>query len=403
MTELINFNHSAGVPVDPRVLEVMEPYFKTFYGNPSSVHRIGQQSAKAMENARVQVAQLIGADSKDKIIFTSGSTEANNLALQGYANRHSRKGNHIIISKVEHLSIINTVKFLSKQGFEYTQIPVDKFGIVDMQALIEAITNKTILISIQHANNEMGTIQPLADIAQIANDSNVPLHVDATASVGQIPVNVSDLGVSLLTLSSNDLYGPKGVGALYVKQGVALQPILFGGGQEYGIRSGSENVPGIVGMGVAAKIARNEISENAKRLTSLRDALINGVIKSVEESFLNGHPTQRLPDNANIRFKYIEGEAITLHLSFQGFLVATSSACTSKTLAPSHCLLSMGISEAEAHGALQLTLGRENTRAHVNRFVEVLPPIIEKLRAMSPLSKDVPYELFESEEHEHHH
>ncbi|MFX1576227.1 MAG: cysteine desulfurase family protein [Promethearchaeota archaeon] len=403
MTELINFNHSAGVPVDPRVLEAMEPYFKTFYGNPSSVHRIGQQSAKAMENARVQIAQLIGAGSKDKIIFTSGSTEANNLALQGYANRQSRKGNHIIISKVEHLSIINTVKFLSKQGFEYTQIPVDKFGIVDTQALNEAITNKTILISIQHANNEMGTIQPLADIAQIANDSNVPLHVDATASVGQIPVNVSDLGLSLFTLSSNDLYGPKGVGALYVKQGVALQPILFGGGQEYGIRSGSENVPGIVGLGVAAKIARNEISEYAKRLTSLRDALINGVTKSVEESFLNGHPTQRLPNNANIRFKYIEGEAITLHLSFQGFLVATSSACTSKTLAPSHCLLSMGISEAEAHGALQLTLGRENTRAHVNRFIEVLPPIIEKLRAMSPLSKDVPYELFENEEHEHHH
>ncbi|MFW9935816.1 MAG: cysteine desulfurase family protein, partial [Candidatus Thorarchaeota archaeon] len=330
-------------------------------------------------------------------------TEANNLALQGYANRQRRKGDHIIISKVEHLSIINTAKFLSKQGFEYTQIPVDKFGIVDTQALNEAITNKTILISIQHANNEMGTIQPLADIAQIANDSNIPLHVDATASVGQIPVNVSDLGVSLLTLSSNDLYGPKGVGALYVKQGVALQPILFGGGQEYGIRSGSENVPGIVGMGVAAKIAGNEISEYAKRLTSLRDALINGVTKSVEESFLNGHPTQRLPNNANIRFKYIEGEAITLHLSFQGFLVATSSACTSKTLAPSHCLLSMGISEAEAHGALQLTLGRENTRAHVNRFIEVLPPIIEKLRAMSPLSKDVPYELFENEEHEHHH
>jgi cysteine desulfurase len=403
MTELINFNHSAGVPVDPRVLEAIEPYFKTFYGNPSSVHRIGQQSAKAMENARVQIAQLIGADSKDKIIFTSGATEANNLALQGYANRHSRKGNHLIISKVEHLSIINTVKFLSKQGFEYTQIPVDKFGIVDTKALNEAITKKTILISIQHANNEMGTIQPLADIAQIANDSNVPLHVDATASVGQIPVNVSDLGVSLLTLSSNDLYGPKGVGALYAKQGVVLQPILFGGGQEYGLRSGSENVPGIVGMGIAAKIARNEISEYAKRLTSLRDALINGVTKSVEESFLNGHPTQRLPNNANIRFKYIEGEAITLHLSFQGFLVATSSACTSKTLAPSHCLLSMGISEAEAHGALQLTLGRENTRAHVNRFIEVLPPIIEKLRAMSPLSKDVPYELFENEEHEHHH
>lgn len=403
MAKQINFNHSAGVPVDERVLNVMKPYFREYYGNPSSVHTIGQQSAKAIANARVQVGKLIGADPKDHIIFTSGATEANNLALQGFAYRHRRKGNHIIISKMEHLSIINTAKFLSKQGFEYTQVGVDKHGIVDTKALKEVITDQTILISIQHANNEVGTIQPIADIAKIANTAEIPLHVDAVASAGLIPVNVSEYGLSLLSLSSNDLYGPKGVGALYTKKGVAIQPILTGGGQEYGIRSGSENVPGIVGIGAAAELAKKQLTDNATRLTWLRDRLIKGVLENVDEAFLNGHPTQRLPNNANIRFSYIEGEAITLHLSFQGFLVATSSACTSKTLAPSHCLVSMGIPEAKAHGALQLTLGRENTQAHIDKFVEVLPPIIEKLRAMSPLSKDVPYDLFEDEEHDHHH
>ncbi|MFX0079685.1 MAG: cysteine desulfurase family protein [Candidatus Hermodarchaeota archaeon] len=403
MVKQINFNHSAGVPVDERVLMKMKPYFRQYYGNPSSVHSVGQQSAKAIANARVQVGQLIGAMPKDHIIFTSGATEANNLALQGFAYRNRRKGNHIIISKMEHLSIINTAKFLSKQGFEYTQVGVNKHGIVDTKALKEAITDQTILISIQHANNEVGTIQPIADIAKVANKVEIPLHVDAVASAGLIPVNASELGISLLTLSSNDLYGPKGVGALYAQKGVALQPILTGGGQENGIRSGSENVPGIVGMGAAAELAKEQLAENVTRLTWLRDRLIKGVLENIDESFLNGHPTQRLPNNANIRFSYIEGEAITLHLSFQGFLVATSSACTSKTLAPSHCLLSMGVSEAEAHGALQLTLGRENTQAHIDKFVEVLPPIIEKLRAMSPLSKDVPYSLFEDEEHDHHH
>ena len=403
MTKQANFNHSASVPVDRRVLEAMKPYFRTYYGNPSSVHTAGQQSAKAIANARVQVGQLIGADAKDRILFTSGATEANNLALQGYAYRHRRKGNHLIISQMEHLSIINTAKFLNKQGFEYTQVPVDQYGIVDTKTLKDAITDQTILISIQHANNEVGTIQPLPDIAKIANDSNVPLHVDAVASTGQIPLNVSELGISLLTMSSNDLYGPKGVGALCAKKGIAIQPILLGGGQEYGIRSGSENVPGIVGMGAAAEIAMKDLLQYTEHLSRLRDTLIKGVLQKIDEAYLNGHPTQRLPNNANIRFSFVEGEAITLHLSFQGFLVATSSACTSKTLAPSHCLLSMGLSEAEAHGALQLTLGRENTQSQIDRFVKVLPPIIEKLRAMSPLSKDVPYELFEDEEHEHHH
>ncbi len=403
MVEQVNFNHSAGVPIDERVLQAMEPYFRKFYGNPSSVHSAGQQSAKAIENARVQVSQLIAADSKDRIIFTSGATEANNLALQGFAYRHRRNGNHIIISQMEHLSIINTVKFLSKQGFEYNQVKVDQYGVIDTQALQKAITDQTIIISIQHGNKEVGTIQPIAKISKIANDAAIPLHVDAVASAGQIPIDVTKMGISMLSLSSNDLYGPKGVGALFTKRGISIQPILLGGGQEYGIRSGSENVAGIVGMGAAAEIAQQQLEKNATHLRGLRDNLIKGVLNKVDEAYLNGHPKNRLPNNANIRFAFIEGESITLHLSLHGFLVATSSACTSKTLAPSHCLLSMGVSEAEAHGALQLTLGRENTLNQVDRFIEVLPPIITKLRAMSPLSKDVPYDLFEDEEHDHEH
>ena len=403
MLEQVNFNHSAGVPVDERVLEAMQPYFRSYFGNPSSVHTVGQQSAKAIENARVQVSRLIGAESKDRIIFTSGATEANNLALQGYAYRHRRKGNHLIISQVEHLSILNTVKFLSKQGFEYSQAPVDEYGVVDTKVLENLITDQTILISIQHANNEVGTNQPIDAIARIAREAELPLHIDAVASAGQIPINVSELGISMLTLSSNDLYGPKGVGALYTQQGIAIQPILLGGGQEFGVRSGSENVPGIVGLGAAAEIAQRNLDEYSTHLTMLRDRLIKGVLGQVEDAFLSGHPKHRLPNNANLRFRFIEGEAITLHLSFQGFLVATSSACTSKTLAPSHVLLSMGVSEADAHGALQLTLGRENTKTQIDRFVEVIPPIIAKLRAMSPISKSTPPEELEGDARDHHH
>jgi cysteine desulfurase len=265
------------------------------------------------------------------------------------------------------------------------------------------ITDQTILISIQHANNEVGTIQPIEIVAKIANRAEIPLHVDAVASAGQVPINVSNLGIAMLTLSSNDLYGPKGIGALYARKGIALQPILLGGGQEFGIRSGSENVPGIVGMGVAAEIAQNQLSDYAAHLTKLRDNLIQGVLGTVEDAFLSGHPTYRLPNNANLRFRFIEGEAITFYLSFQGFLVATSSACTSKTLAPSHVLLSMGVPEVDAHGALQLTLGRENTQAQVERFVEVLPPIIDKLRALSPISRDTPPEELEGDAGDNHH
>ncbi len=385
MVERVNLNHAAGNPVDKRVLEGMLPYFQEYYGNPSSVHIVGQHAAKAVANARMQIVQLVGADTKDRIVFTSGATEANNLALIGFAYRNRRKGNHIITSEVEHLSILNPLKFLVKQGFEVTRIPVDEHGIIKLEALKEAITDKTILFSIQHANNEVGTIQPIQEVAAIAGDSKIPLHVDAVASAGQVSINIPDLGVSLLTLSSNDLYGPRGVGALVIRRGTPIQPVILGGGQELGLRSGSENVSGIVGMGIAAEIAADELTANIQHLTRLRNRLINEVIKKMEHTYLNGHPTRRLPNNANIRFSFVEGEAITLHLSFQGFLVATSSACTSRTLEPSHVLLSMGVDEAEAHGALQLTLGRDNTETHIDRFTEVIPQIIKRLRDMSPL------------------
>lgn len=386
MVEQINFNHSAGVPVDKRVLEAMMPYFRDYYGNPSSVHKAGQQAAKAIANARAQVSELVGADAKDRVIFTGGATEANNLALMGFAHRNRNKGNHIITSNVEHLSILNTCKVLVKEGFDVTQIPVDKYGVIKIQALQDAITDKTILVSIQHANGEVGTIQPIHEVSKITDEAKIPLHVDAVASAGQIPINVHDMGISMLTLSSNDLYGPRGAGALFIRKGVSIQPIIMGGGQEYGLRSGTENVPGIVGMGAAASISEAELSDYSKNLTKLRDRLIGGVLSKVDYTFLNGHPKKRLPNNASIRFHFIEGESITLHLSFEGFLVATSSACTSKTLSPSHVLLAMGVDEAEAHGTLQLSLGRENTQTHIDRFIEVIPPIIERLRALSPLT-----------------
>lgn len=393
MVEQVNLNHNAGVPVNRRVLEAMMPYFTEYFGNPSSVHSAGQQGAKAIENARVQVAELVGATPGDRVVFTSGATEANNLALIGYALRNRSRGTHIITSQVEHLSILNTAKFLVKQGFRVTQIPVDPQGVVNVHALQEAVSKDTILISIQHANNEVGTIQPLHEIARIAKDANIPLHVDAVASAGQLRVNLHEQDISLLTLSSNDLCGPKGVGALVIREGVSMQPIIMGGGQELGLRSGSENVSGIVGMGAAASFAARELTSNIRHLTGLRDRLIRGVLGKIDHAYLNGHPTHRLPNNANIRFSFVEGEGITLYLSFQGFLVATSSACTSKTLSPSHVLLAMGIEEAEAHGALQLTLGVDNTTTQIDRFVEVLPPIIARLRAMSPLTNASPEDL----------
>ena len=382
----INFDNASASPVDSRVVEAMMPYFRDEYGNPSSFHSIGRRAKEAMEDARSKVAELIGAERSDEIIFTSGGTESNNLALIGTAYRNKRKGTHIIISAVEHMSVLNAAKFLQRNGFKLTVLPVDKYGLVDLEALKNILTDDTILVSIMLANGEVGTIEPVREACEIVKEKGAYFHTDAIAACGQIPVRVEELEVDLISLSSSDMYGPKGVGALYVKKGTPISPITYGGGQERGLRSGTENVPGIVGMGEAARIVKAEMKEEAERLTAMRDRLIEGVLKRIDYSYLNGHPTRRLPNNANIRFSFIEGESIILSLEMEGILASTGSACTSKTLMPSHVLTAMGIKHEEAHGSIQFTMGRYNKESDVDKLLNILPSIISKLREMSPLT-----------------
>ncbi len=382
----INFDNASASPVDPRVVEAMMPYFRDEYGNPSSFHSIGRRAKEAMEDARSKVAELIGAERSDEIIFTSGGTESNNLALIGTAYRNKRKGTHIIISAVEHISVLNAAKFLQRNGFKLTVLPVDKYGLVDLEALKSILTDDTILVSIMLANGEVGTIEPVREACEIVKEKGAYFHTDAIAACGQIPVRVEELEVDLISLSSSDMYGPKGVGALYVKKGTPISPITYGGGQERGLRSGTENVPGIVGMGEAARIVKAEMKKEAERLTAMRDRLIEGVLKRIDYSYLNGHPTRRLPNNANIRFSFIEGESIILSLEMEGILASTGSACTSKTLMPSHVLTAMGIKHEEAHGSIQFTMGRYNKESDVDKLLNILPGIVSKLREMSPLT-----------------
>jgi cysteine desulfurase len=382
----VYMDHTAGMPVDPRVLEAMLPYFTQNYGNPSSVHSLGNEARKAIDEARGKVAELIGAERKEEIIFTSGGTESNNLAIKGVAYRNKDKGNHIITSSIEHMSVINTCKHLSKQGFKVTYLPVDQHGIVDIDALKKEITDKTILVSIMYANGEIGTIEPIKEIGEITHSKGALLHVDAVAAAGQIPINVRDENIDLLSISSNDMYGPRGVGALYIKTGTRIQPIIHGGGQERGLRSGTENLPGIVGMGKAAEIAKAEMNAEAERLTKLRDKFIQGILDNIPESYLNGHPTKRLPNNVNVRFSYIEGESLILSLDMEGVACSSGSACTSKTLEPSHVLLAIGLAHEEAHGSLLFTLGRQNTEEDVKYVLDILPKIVKRLRAISPLT-----------------
>ncbi|MEM2924730.1 MAG: cysteine desulfurase family protein [Methanocellales archaeon] len=380
------FDYASASPVDARVIEVMLPYLSEAFGNPISIHSYSREPKKAMEEARGKVAELIGADKAREIIFTSGATESINLAIKGVAFRNRDKGNHIITTKIEHMSTLNTCKYLTKFGFEVTYLPVDTYGILDLEALKNAITDKTILISISYANGEIGTLMPVKAIAEIAKDEEIPLHVDAAAACGKVEIDVSRENISLLSISSNDIYGPKGVGALYIRNGTKIEPILHGGGQERGLRSGSENVAGIAGFGKAAEIAKAEMKQESERLKKLRDKLINGVLTSIPESYLNGHPTQRLPNNANFRFSYIEGESIILSLDMHGIAAASGSACTSLTLEPSHVLLGIGLKHEEAHGSLLFTLGRWNTEEEVDYVLSILPGVIKKLRATSPLT-----------------
>ena len=379
-------DHGAGMPLDYRVFEAMKPYFMENYGNPSSSHSSGNSSRNAVAASREKVAQLVAAEKPQEVIFTSGGTESVNLAIKGVAYRNREKGNHIITTAIEHISMVNICKFLQKQGFEVTYVPVDKQGVVDLEKLEAAINDRTILISVMYANGEIGTIQPIREIGKVAHENQVIFHVDAVAAAGKVSINVKDENLDLLSISSNDIYGPKGVGALYIKKGTKVQPIIQGGGQERGLRSGTENIPGIVGMGKAAEIAKREMEAEGKRLTRLRDKLIKDVLDKIDYSFLNGHPTERLPSNANLRFSYIEGESLILGLDMHGVQVSSGSACTSKTLDPSHVLLAIGLAHEEAHGSLVFTMGKQNSEEDVDYVLEVLPGVVKRLRALSPLT-----------------
>ena len=381
---MIYMDHSATSPVDPEVFEAMKPYFTDSFGNASTLYSLGRDARKAMESAREEVALIIGAETKD-IIFTSGGTESDNIAIKGTAYKLKNKGNHIITSDIEHPAVDETCKYLEKNGFEVTYLPVYEDGIVKVSDLEAAITDKTILITIMHANNEIGTIQPIKEIGKIAQDKGIYFHTDAVQTVGKIPVDVKELGVDMLSLSSHKLYGPKGVGALYIKKGVRIEPIMHGGGHERGIRPGTENVAGIVGLGKACSLARENIERDAQKLSNLRDRLIKGVLEQNEDSYLNGHRTKRLPNNANFRFTGIEGESLFLHLDSKGIASSTGSACSSTKLEPSHVLTAIGLEEVEAHGSLRISLGHENTEEDIDFTISAIKEVVDKLRKMSPL------------------
>jgi cysteine desulfurase len=382
----IYLDHAATTPVRPEVMEAMLPHFTESFGNPSSIYSFGIEAREALQEARDSISQLIGARSEE-IIFTSGGTEADNHSLKGVAHALRDKGDHIITSAIEHHAVLETCLFLEKVGFTVTYVPVDSQGRIDPEDIRKAITDRTILISVMHANNEIGTIQPIRDIGEIARGRGIYLHTDAVQTAGHIPIDVADLEVDLLSMSAHKLYGPKGVGALFVRKGTKIASFMHGGGQERNRRASTENVPGIVGFGKAAALAREELEPEADRLTDLRDKLIAGLAERIDDNQLNGHPTDRLPNNANFSVRYVEGEAMLLNLDLEGICASTGSACSSGSLEPSHVLLALGLSHEEAHGSLRFTLGRENTEADIDRVLEVLPPVVSKLRAMSPLAK----------------
>ena len=404
----IYMDYAAGSPVDERVLEAMMPYFSELYGNPSSIHSSGRAPRSAIDGAREEVAALVNAGRKEELVFTSGGTEGNNLAVKGAALRARRKGRHVVTSATEHITIINIMKALQKDGFEVTSVPVDDEGFVDVGAVEDALREDTTVVSIMYANNEIGTLQPIDDIGELLSSRDSVFHVDAVAAAGKVPIDVQRSKIDLMTISSNDMYGPKGVGAVFVRDGTGLETIGQGGGQERGLRSGSENTPGIVGFGMAAELARSEMGAESERLTGLRDRLIKGITEGVEDCFLNGHSTKRLPNNANFRFRYVEGESMLLNLDMMGISVSSSSPCTSKSLLPSHVLLACGVPTEEAQSALQFTLGKGNTGEDVDYVVEVLPGIVSKLRSMSPFNPTTLEEMKSTAGHRdkkerHHH
>ncbi|MFA5310727.1 MAG: cysteine desulfurase NifS [Candidatus Omnitrophota bacterium] len=380
----VYLDYAATAPCDPQVLKAMEPFFFDKPGNASSMHSFGQEAKKGVEDSREGLASFIGA-LPDEIIFTSGGTESNNNVILGVAAALSGKGNHIITSAIEHHAVSQSCDYLEKKGFKVTYLKVDKDGLVSPEDLNKAITDKTILISIMHANNEIGTIQPIKEIGKIARTKGVYFHTDAVQTVGHIPVNVIDLNVDFLSLSAHKFYGPKGVGALYIRRGSRMERLLYGGDQEKGRRASTYNTPGIVGLGKAVELCRNNMDSEIKAQTALRDRMIEEIPKSIPEVKLNGHPYLRLPNNVNFSVKYIEGESMLLSLDVLNIAVSTGSACTSSSLEPSHVLLGIGLDHATAHGSLRITLGRWTGESDIDYFLKHLPKIVEKLRAMSPL------------------
>ena len=383
--ERIYLDHAASMPIDPRVLKFAQRYLKVGLGNPSSLHSVGIGARRAIEDARKKIAELINAENETCIIFTSSATESNNLAIKGTALRNIEKGKKVAASAIEHISVLNPMKELQKSGFEFSLISVDSTGMVDMEKLKDMVTKDTTVTSIMYANNEIGTIEPIREISKVVHEKADYLHVDATAAAGRIPIDVQKDGIDLLTLSSNDMYGPQGAGALYIKPRLRLQPILPGGGQERGIRSGTENLFAIAGMGEAARIAKDEMDQESKRLREIRDKLIKEILKT-EEAYLTGHPTQRLPHHASFRFSRIEGESILLNMDTRyNIQIATGSACTSMTLEPSHVLLAIGLKHEEAHGSMVITLGRSNKLEQIPVIAKAVKETVHRLRELSPL------------------
>jgi cysteine desulfurase len=382
----VYLDHAATTPPLEEVAAAMEPYLAEKYGNPSALYAMGRESRFAVEEARGKVASLVGATT-DEIYFTSGGSESDNMALLGTLLANEEGGRHLVTTDIEHHAVLETAHFMAAHGYEATFVGVDSGGVVDPDDVRRAIRPSTVLVSVMHANNEVGTVEPVREIAGVCREAGVYLHTDAVQTVGNIPVDVNELGVDLLSMSGHKLYGPKGVGAVYIKKGTRIHRLIHGGEQEKGMRAGTENIAGIVGLGVASEVAERELGEKVARITALRDWLINGVTGSIEDVHLNGHPAARLPNNAHFGIRFIEGEAICLQLDTVGICASTGSACSSETLEPSHVLLAMGVSPLEAHGSVRFSLGRGTTEEDIDYVLEKLPPIVERLRSMSPLAR----------------
>lgn len=386
MDRIINFDHTSATQPLPEVVESMMPFLRDSYGNPSSIHKIGQQAKEALDKAREQVAALINAE-PENIIFTASGSESNNFALKGAAFGNKKKGDHIIVSEIEHFSVLQAAKSLEKLGYQITQIPVDKDGLIDPQDVKNAITEKTILISVTHASNEIGTIEPIEEIGKIAREKGVLFHTDSIQTAGTIPVDVEKMNVDFLSLAAQPFYGPKGVAAIYIRKGARINPLIDGGTQEGGRRAGTENMMGIVGMGTAAELAARDMEKRIAHVQSLRDMMIKSIEEKIDHIYLHGHRTQRLPNHVSLGFEFIEGESILLFMGMNNIIASSGSACTSKALKASHVLLAIGASHAIANGTILFTLGIDNTEEDVLLLTEKLPPIVQRLREMSPLYK----------------